>query len=58
MRRVAAKSAPGSCGITEPDELELIQASRSQPDTSAILHSHLHAIGAPIGKQVGMVQPG
>jgi len=39
-----------------PDEAALVQAARQQPQALAIVHQHLHARAALVGKQVGVVQ--
>ncbi|MDM0008381.1 hypothetical protein QTI51_26655 [Variovorax sp. J22G73] len=32
--------------------------ARTQPDPDAIVHQHLHAVGASIGEEVGVVRLG
>ena len=41
-----------------PDEVALVQPARAQPQAEAIVHEHLHAVGAPVGKEIGMVRLG
>ncbi len=38
-----------------PDKLAFVESSCRQPDTNAVVHEHLHAIGTAVGKQVGVV---
>ena len=45
-------------GIRGPDELAAVQPPRGQPHADAVVHQHLHAVGAPVGEQVGVVRPG
>jgi hypothetical protein len=47
------------CGaaITRPDELAAVQSARREPYADAVVHEHLHAIGAAVGEQVGVVWP-
>ena len=44
--------------VLGPDELAAVQAPRGQPHADAVMHEHLHAVGAAVGEQVGMVRPG
>ena len=44
--------------VLGPDELAAVQPARRQPHADAVVHQHLHAVGAPVGEQVGMVRPG
>ena len=44
--------------LGRPDEAALIESPCGQPDADAIVHQHLHAIGSPVGKQIGMVRMG
>src|SRR6218665_352865 len=44
--------------VLGPDELAAVQSSRGQPDTDAVVHEHLHAIGTGIGEQVAMMRAG
>lgn len=41
-----------------PDELALVQAPSGQPDADAVVHQDLHAVGALVGEQVGVVEIG
>ena len=38
-----------------PDEVALVQPARAQPQAEAVVHEHLHAVGAPVGKEIGVV---
>ena len=38
-----------------PDEMALVQPARAQPQAEAVVHEHLHAVGAAVGKEIGMV---
>jgi hypothetical protein len=46
----------GSQAAMRPHEAALVQASRQQPQALAVVHQHLHARAALVGKQVGVVQ--
>ena len=41
-----------------PDKVALVQPPGGQPEADAIVHQHLHAVGASIGKEVGVVRVG
>lgn len=45
-------------GGVGPKESALMQPARTQPDLDAVVHQHLHAVGASIGKEVSMVRLG
>ena len=38
-----------------PDELALVQPARSQPQTHAVVHQNLQAVGTLVGKDLGVV---
>ena len=43
---------------SSPDELAPMQTACCQPHTNAVMHQHLHARGAPVGKHIGMMRLG
>jgi hypothetical protein len=42
--------------ISRPDELAGVQPPGGQPYADAVVHQHLHAVGAPVGEEVGVVR--
>lgn len=52
---VRASRHLGFAAKVRPGELPLVQASRGQPDADPVVNQDLHAVGAPIGEQIGMV---
>ena len=48
----------GKVTSSGPDKVALVQSSGGQPDANAVMHQHLHAVGAPVGKEVGGVRVG
>jgi len=44
--------------ITRPGEATLVQPPRGQPHADAVMHEHLQASGAGIGKEIRVVRPG
>ena len=42
--------------VARPDELAGVQAPRGQPHADAVMHEHLHAVGAAVGEQVRVVR--
>ena len=38
-----------------PHELALVKPSGRQPDANAVMHQHLHSVGAAVGEQVSVV---
>jgi hypothetical protein len=58
----ASSWADSSCHCAlrrcRPDELALVQAASGQPDADAVVHQHLHAVGAFVGEQVGVMGVG
>ena len=45
-------------GRVGPDKVSLVQPPGGQPETNAIVHQHLHAVGTLVGKEVGCVGVG
>jgi len=41
-----------------PDKVAKMQSPGGQPESNAVMHQHLHAVGASIGKEVGGVRVG
>ena len=41
---------------SRPNEVALVLSSGGQPDTNAVMHQYLHAVGASVGKEVGGVR--
>ena len=41
---------------SRPDKVALVQSSGGQPDADAVVHQHLHAGGASVGKEIGGVR--
>ena len=41
-----------------PLKAATMQATRRQPQADAVMHEHLHAVGALVGKAVGMMRTG
>ena len=44
--------------VSRPDEAAAVQAPRREPHADAVVHEHLHARGAAVGEEVGVVRPG
>ena len=53
-----ARERQRGAAVLGPDELALVQSPRGQPDADAVVHEHLHAVGAAVGEQVGVVRAG
>ena len=41
-----------------PLKAATMQATRRQPQADAVMHEHLHAVGALVGEAVGMMRAG
>ena len=56
---IELRTAQTKCGrgIVGPDELALVQPPGRQPDADAVVHEDLHAVGAAVGKQIGVMRP-
>nr|WP_260435503.1 hypothetical protein [Burkholderia cenocepacia] len=52
--RTYTQSRPVAAEV-RPGELPLVQASGGQPDVDPVVNQDLHAVGAPISEQIGMV---
>lgn len=39
-----------------PHELALVESPGRQPDANAVMHKHLHSVGAAVGEQVSVVR--
>ena len=54
----SAQTEPVSGTSRRPDEVALVQSSSGQPDADTVMHQHLHAVSASVGKEVGGVGVG
>lgn len=58
MELRSAQAAPVCSTSNRPNEVALVQSSGGKPDTNSVMHQYFHAVGAPVGKQVGGVRVG
>jgi hypothetical protein len=47
-----AQTDPLSGTSSRPNEVALVQPPGGQPDADTVMHQYLHAVGAPVGKEV------
>jgi hypothetical protein len=50
--------AQRATNVLGPGELAAVQATCGQPHADAIVHQHIHAVGAPAREELGVVRPG
>ena len=49
---------PGRQPRIAPNEFTGVQPARCQPHADPVMHEHLHAVGALVGKQIGVMRVG